>query len=340
MDTILCLIHTEADGTVGRAAREALSLSAETAAKLGTSWTAALVGADVSGAANAIASAGAAKILGAAGADFASARYATDAAAAEALIKASGATLVIAPATSRWQRALPGAAYRAGGRIDTRVTGVSADGGLKVQRWYYRQRMMATLARTQRPWVILVESGVAKPWEGAAGAAAVEAVAVPVTDAMKRTKVTGLEKATTGAQTIKPDAKVLLVAGAGWTKKQADGATHVKEAEELILEFLDLAGASLGSSKSLVDQSGEGQEVLSCLTHLNQVGQTGATPRHPKGLSTCCHGEEPHVVGWRFVNERRAVNLDPACGWAQGKADVLYVADAFAVMKKVNEILQ
>jgi len=33
------------------------------------------------------------------------------------------------------------------------------------------------------------------------------------------------------------------------------------------------------------------------------------------------------------------VNLDPACGWAQGKADVLYVADAFAVMAKVNEIL-
>ena len=47
------------------------------------------------------------------------------------------------------------------------------------------------------------------------------------------------------------------------------------------------------------------------MTHLNQVGQTGSTPRHPKGLSTCCHGEEPHVVGWRFINERRAVNLDP-----------------------------
>ncbi|MDD5672227.1 MAG: hypothetical protein PHN49_11360, partial [Candidatus Omnitrophica bacterium] len=57
-----------------------------------------------------------------------------------------------------------------------------------------------------------------------------------------------------------------------------------------------------------------------------------------KGLATCCHGEEPHVVGWRFINERRAVNLDPNCGWAQGKADVLYVADAFQVMKKVNEL--
>ena len=88
-----------------------------------------------------------------------------------------------------------------------------------------------------------------------------------------------------------------------------------------------------------MDLGGEGQAVLSFLTHLNQVGQTGSTPRHPKGLATCCHGEEPHTVGWRFITERRAINLDPNCGWARGKADVLYVADAFAVMTKVNELL-
>jgi len=35
----------------------------------------------------------------------------------------------------------------------------------------------------------------------------------------------------------------------------------------------------------------------------------------------------------------RAISLDPNCGWARGKADVLYVADAFAVMGKVNELL-
>ena len=44
-------------------------------------------------------------------------------------------------------------------------------------------------------------------------------------------------------------------------------------------------------------------------------------------------------MGRRFVNERRAVNLDPNCGWARGKADVLYVADALTVMRKVNALL-
>ena len=110
-----------------------------------------------------------------------------------------------------------------------------------------------------------------------------------------------------------------LLARAG-ARSKSDGKTHLPEAETTILEFLRNSGASLGGSKSLVDQTGENQAVLGFMTHLNQVGQTGATPRHPKGLSTCCHGEEPHVVGWRFINERRAVNLDPNCGWARGKS--------------------
>ena len=175
------------------------------------------------------------------------------------------------------------------------------------------------------------------PWNGPAGTAVAEAVAVDTPQT--RTTVTGVQAPKTGQQTIRPDARLLFVAGAGWTKKQADGATHTEEAERLILGFLRAAKASLGGSKSLVDLSGEGQAVLKCMTHLNQVGQTGSTPRHPKGLSTCCHGEEPHVVGWRFITARRAINLDANCGWARGKADVLYVADAFAVMREVNRLL-
>ena len=44
--------------------------------------------------------------------------------------------------------------------------------------------------------------------------------------------------------------------GAGWTKKQPDGQVHPEEAAQLILGFLRASGASLGSSKSLVDQGG------------------------------------------------------------------------------------
>jgi electron transfer flavoprotein alpha subunit len=199
--------------------------------------------------------------------------------------------------------------------------------------------MEATISRTQRPWLIAIDPGSQPACECGAGAATVESVAVTLPAACKRTSVLGVREPKADAQTIRPDAQLLFVTGAGWTKKQADGQTHVPEAEKLILDFLKLSRASLGSSKSLVDLGGEGQAVLPFLSHLNQIGQTGSTPRHAKGLSTCCHGEEPHTVGWRFINERRAISLDPNCGWARGKADVLYVADAFAVMKKVNELL-
>jgi electron transfer flavoprotein alpha subunit len=341
METILLLAHTEADGSLARPALEALASAKSLVDSLpGSSLIAGLVGADVQSAANQIAAAGAAKILGVSGADFAPSRYSTDIVAVEALAKAAAATIVLAPATTRWNRVLAGAAQRLGGRIDAHVTGATAaDGKLSLTRWYYRQRMEAVVQRTRRPWFILLESGCAEPWTGAVGSATVEPVAVALTDSNKRTTVTGVQAPAADAQTIRPDAKLLFVAGAGWTKKQPDGQPHVQDAEKLILGFLGQAKASLGSTKSLVDLSGEGQAVLPFMSHLNQIGQTGSTPRHPKGLATCCHGEEPHTVGWRFINERRAINLNPGCSWAQGKADVLYVADAFAVMRKVNELL-
>jgi len=336
METILLLAHTDADGSLPKPALEAVSAARTELA--GARLVIGIIGADVQAAANSIAACGAERVLGVAGEAFAQSRYATDAAATEALCRASGATVVVAPGTSRFARVLPGVAYRLGGRVDTHVTGISVlNGVLSLTRWFYRQRMEASLTRTPRPWFVLLDPGCYTPFAGAQGEAVVEMVAVP--PPATRTTVTGMRSPKADEQTIRPDAKLLFVAGAGWTKKQADGAAHPQDAEQLILGFLRASQASLGSSKSLVDLSGEGQEVLRFMTHLNQVGQTGSTPRHPKGLSTCCHGEEPHVVGWRFITERRAINLDANCGWARGKADVLYVADAFEVMRRVNAML-
>lgn len=340
MENLLLLVHTEADGSLAKPALESLQAVQALAAALGSGFSAGLVGEKIQDAANQIAAAGAARFLGVEGPDFAQARYGSDAAAIEAIVKAAQATIIIAPATPRWNRVVAGAAQRLGGRVDTHVTGIdAANGAPGVSRWYYRQRMEATLSRTQRPWFLLVDPGSQTAWQGAPGAASVETLSVTLPDSARRTTVTGIRQPAADAQTIRPDADLLFVAGAGWTKKQADGQTHIPEAEKAIRDFLTLTRASLGSSKSLVDLGGEGEAVLSFLTHLNQIGQTGSTPRHPKGLSTCCHGEEPHAVGWRFIKERRAISLDANCGWARGKADVVYVADAFAVMAKVNERL-
>ena len=264
--------------------------------------------------------------------------FAQDKPALAEAIKTSGADIVLLPGTSRVRRAIGAAALCAGAQVDTNVVSLAIDGeAVTAQRWRYRQRILVTFSRAARPWVIVTDPSLFAEICAKAG---VEPAALdPAPATSSRTKVNGLVAASGGGEsTIKPDAKLLFVAGAGWTKKQADGATHLDEAASTITGFLAKSGASLGSSKSLVDMP-EAAEAFKFMSHMNQVGQTGATPRHAKGLSTCCHGEEPHVVGWRFIGERRAVNLDANCGWAQGKADVLYVADAFEVMKKVNELL-
>ena len=341
MEIILLLVHVEADGSLAKPALEALTAARTIRHQItGSTLTVGLIGADVGAAANQTGSCGALRFLGVSGAEFAEPRYSSDAAAAVALVRAAGATLILAPATSRWSRSLAGVTQRLNGRIDTHITGTAVmEGHLNVARWYYRQRMEALLHRTQRPWFLLLDVGCHEPWAGEAAAAMVESVCVELPESVRRTKFVEFRVPQSGEQTIRPEADLLFVTGAGWTKKQPDGKTHVEDAAALIIDFLRKTQSSLGSSKSLVDLGGEGQAVLPFLSHLNQVGQTGSTPRHPKGLATCCHGEEPHVVGWRFVTERRAVNLDPNCGWARGKADVLYVADAFEVMRKVNELL-
>ncbi|MBN1478991.1 electron transfer flavoprotein subunit alpha [candidate division KSB1 bacterium] len=333
MEKILFLSHTEENGHLSPHALETLTAASRIAAGLGGELLVGLYGGSTGDAVQQVSG----KTYTIEEKIFAVSRYATDAAAAEAICRAAGATIVVAPGTSRTMRYLSGVAARLDGKVDTHITGLSTEGGLMLHRWYYRQRMRAEIRRSDRPWFIAVESGIFEKFVGTGGT--VESVSVVIDDKLLRTSVQGFKSPVTGEQTIRPDADTLFVAGAGWTKKQADGQTHTDNAADLILDFLKKSGASLGSSKSLVDLKGEGQSVLPFMTHLNQVGQTGSTPRHPKGLATCCHGEEPHVVGWRFITERRAINLDPNCGWAQGKADVLYVADAFAVIEEINKLL-
>jgi electron transfer flavoprotein alpha subunit len=339
METILVLTHVDEGGAaLTGASLEAVSAGLALSTRMGQPLAIGILGLNAKAAASAVAATGA-RILTVSGEAFAHARYASDAAGCEALCRAAQATIILVAAGARFARVAAGVAHRLGGFIDTHITAISGTGMVEATRWFYRQRVEAVIRRETRPWVLLLDAGTHAAFAGEAAAAKTEAVAVKLP--ALRTTVEGFRAPLLGAQTIRPDARLLFVAGAGWTKKQPDGQVHVAEAGEQILAFLRLSGASLGSSKSLADQKADAdQPVLPFLTHLNQIGQTGATPRHAKGLSTCCHGEEPHAVGWRFISERRAISLDPNCGWTRGKADVVYVADAFQVMARVNALLQ
>ena len=118
MDTILFLAFSESDGSLAKPALEALGA----AVAMGGPIAVGLIGASIAAASRQVAGCGAARFLGVSGEEFGQSRYSTDAAAAEALARAAGATIVIAPASARTNRALPGVAYRLDGAIDTHVT--------------------------------------------------------------------------------------------------------------------------------------------------------------------------------------------------------------------------
>ena len=338
MEKLLVLTHADDTGSaLSKASLEAVTAGIELAARLSAPLAIGIVAKDATTLTKNLPSAGP-RIIAVTGEAFAQPRYASDAAAVEAICRAAEATIVLVPGTSRFTRIAAGVAHRLGGFIDTHITALGGTETIEATRWFYRQRIEAVISRTARPWFLVLDAGTHTAFASESGAAQVEQIAVQLPEL--RTTVSGLRAPATDAQTIRPDAKMLLVAGAGWTKKQPDGQIHAAEAGKLILGFLHATSASLGSSKSLVDQGGEGEPVLPFLTHMNQIGQTGSTPRHAKGLSTCCHGEEPHVVGWRFIADRRAISLDPNCGWTRGKADVVYIADAFPVIAKVNALLE
>src|SRR5208337_4725535 len=222
-----------------------------------------LIGGDVQATADSLANAGAQRLLAVAGPDFAQPRFASDLLAAEALCRAASADLILAPATSSFLRALPGLAHRLNGRVDTHITSVQVvDGALCATRWFYRQRIEGVFQREARPWILLLDSGCHEAYAAPSGKATIEEIPVTLPAEARRTTIAGIRAPKSDSQTIRPDAPLLFVAGAGWTKKQPDGRSHPEQAETLILDFLRASGASLGGSKSLVDQSGENQAVL------------------------------------------------------------------------------
>src|SRR5436190_9179354 len=126
METILVLVHSEPDGSLAKSAREALYAGRTiNKAVAGSNLYIGLIGETLQAAADSIAACPATRYFSVAGAEFSYARYATDAAGAAALCRAAGATIIMAPATSRWNRVLAGVAQRLGGAVDTHVTGVS-----------------------------------------------------------------------------------------------------------------------------------------------------------------------------------------------------------------------
>src|SRR5215471_18727375 len=198
---ILFLAHVDESGrSLPKAAYEVLGAVIEIAAQNGGDFTIGLIGENVQDAANTVAAPGA-RILGACGPDFAHPRYSSDAAAVEAICRNAAADVVIAPATSRLLRVMPGVSHRLNGQVDTHITAIEInDGIVSAKRWFYRQRLEAMIQRDARPWFLVMDSGCHAAWTDAPAAANVEILNVPLPAGARRTKFASIRLPNSDAQ--------------------------------------------------------------------------------------------------------------------------------------------
>ena len=89
--------------------------------------------------------------------------------AARLSCRAAQASIVLAPGSSRFVRVAAGVAHRLGGFIDTHITALSSNDSVEATRWFYRQRVEATISREARPWFLLLDAGTHAAFAGEAG---------------------------------------------------------------------------------------------------------------------------------------------------------------------------
>ncbi len=158
METILLLAHTEADGSLGKPALEALAA----AVGLGGALTVGLVGAATQAAADQIAGVRRGTLPRGHGRGVRTTPLCDRCGRRRGPVPGGGL-----PDRDRRRELAVGAGPARSGVPAGRPRGHACDrpvalanGAPALTRWFYRQRMEAVLARTQRPWVVLLDRRV------------------------------------------------------------------------------------------------------------------------------------------------------------------------------------
>jgi len=222
--------------------------------------------------------------------------------------------------------------------IDTHIAALGGASGVEVTRWFYRQRM--------KPLSPAMRAPVSPPrcrnhavFAGDVAPAQIERIAVELP--ALRTTVLGTRSPEQSSTSLRNRQRRRFT---GWgpygpmrnsyllpgrlDQKTARRQTHAAEAGELILEFLHASNASLGSSNRLSIRAATASPSF----HFLPISTRWAKPGRLRGTRRAgdlLPWRRTTRRGWRFIGERRAISLDPNCGWTRGKADVVYVPTPF-----------
>lgn len=234
---------------------------------------------------------------------------------AAAAAKASPAAILVS-ATAEGKEVAGRLAARLGAGLLVDAVGVNADGS--VQQSIFGGSFTVKSQSAKDTAVISVRPGAVEP-EPAAGAAAEEALEVPVTDPAKAAKITGVEPLVGGDRPELTEASIVVAGGRG-----VGSADQFSVVEALA----DSLGAAVGASRAAVDSGYYPAQF--------QIGQTGKTVSPQLYIALGISGAIQHRAGMQTSKTIVVVNKDAEAPIFE-IADYGIVGDLFQVAPQLQE---
>lgn len=239
-------------------------------------------------------------------------------AVAEAIQK-SGATLVLASATSSAKDLLPRTAAKVGAGLVSDGTEITVSGeDVKVKKPLYAGKCFATAVFENATVKIVVMRANQLPVAAADAAKSVAVTEVSFAKPSLKTLIKSVVKGTSEKLDL-TEANVIVSGGRGLKE-----AGNFKMLEELAA----VLGATVGASRAVVDAGWVG--------HSMQVGQTGKTVAPSLYIAVGISGAIQHLAGMSGSKVIVAINNDPNAPIFQ-KATYGIVGDAFEIVPKLTE---
>jgi electron transfer flavoprotein alpha subunit len=317
--SVLVWIEQSKSGPVANS-WEVLGAGRKLADSLGTALVAAVVGADTAATAEVARTYGADTVLALTSPALGDYRLSAYVAALKAAVAESGATVVLAAATTRGREVTATLASDLNAGLAPDVVDMRIENGsLVAVRSVYSNNILTDVTFSSPVQVASVRPRSFPLPEAGAARGEVKNVDPGVSDAAIKEKVVEFKSSDSGEVNL-TDASKIVSGGRGVAQDPAKGFA-------LITELANTLGAAVGASRAAVDAG--------FVPYKYQVGQTGKTVKPDLYIAAGISGAIQHLAGMGGSKVIVAINKDPEAAIFE-KASYGIVGDLYEVLPALN----
>jgi electron transfer flavoprotein alpha subunit len=321
--SVLVWIEQSKSGVIANS-WEVLGAGRKVADALGTSLVAAVIGSDTAAAAEEARQYGADTVLALSSPALADYRLSGYAAALKNAVAESGATIVLAAATTRGREVTATVACELGAGLAPDAVDLRVEGGkLVAVRSIYSNNILTDVTYSSPVQVASVRARSFPMPEAGAPKGEVKVVDAGVSDSAIKEQVVEVKSSDSGEVSL-TDASKIVSGGRGVSQDPAKGF-------ELVAALANTLGAAVGASRAAVDAG--------YVPYKYQVGQTGKTVKPDLYIAAGISGAIQHLAGMGGSKVIVAINKDADAPIFE-KATYGIVGDLYEVLPALNAELK